>query len=163
MVVVAVDEGHVRVGVAQRACRGQAAEAAADHHDPAAPAVPRQAAPAVSFAAGPQPLEQVVADPQGIGHRRKRRVHRADAREEARVDHVEVVELVRAAVGVQHGRLRVGAEAAGAGLVGHARDRDGGLQVGVTREEMVRVHPGVSQQLLELVVQPLAASWFVCL
>ena len=46
-------------------------------------------------------LEEVVADPEGVGHRRQRRVHRADAREEARVDDVQVVELVGLAVGVE--------------------------------------------------------------
>ena len=64
---------------------------------------PRQAA-AVTRAAGAEPLEQVVADPQRVRHRGQRRVDRADAREDARVDDVEVVELVRSAVGVQHGR-----------------------------------------------------------
>ena len=59
-------------------------------------------------------LEQVVAHPQRVGHRRQRRVDRADAREEAGVDDVEVVDLVRAAVGVEHRRRRVEAEAAGA-------------------------------------------------
>ncbi len=40
-----------------------------------------------------QPVEQVVADPKRVGHRRQRRVDRPDAREDARVDDVEVVEL----------------------------------------------------------------------
>src|SRR5690349_23924230 len=47
-------------------------------------------------------LEQVVAHAQPVRHRRERRVHGADAREEARVDDVEVVDLVRATVDVQH-------------------------------------------------------------
>src|SRR3954469_18381784 len=51
---------------------------------------------------GAEPLEQVVADAQGVGHRRQRRVHGADAREEARVDDVEVVHLMGAAVRVHH-------------------------------------------------------------
>ena len=59
-----------------------------------------------------QPLEQVVADAQRVRHRRQRRVDRADAREDARVDDVEVVELVRLAVDVRAprspGRCRSG-------------------------------------------------------
>ena len=39
--------------------------------------------------------DEMVADPYGIGHRRERRVHGADAGEEAGVDNVEVVDLVR--------------------------------------------------------------------
>src|SRR4051794_26299573 len=35
---------------------------------------------------------EVLADPDGVGHGRERGVHGADAREEARVDDVEVVE-----------------------------------------------------------------------
>src|SRR3954462_8119746 len=48
-----------------------------------------------------QAFAQVVADPQGVGDRRERRVHRTDAGEEAGVDDVEVVHLVRPAVDVQ--------------------------------------------------------------
>src|SRR3954453_1035761 len=76
-------------------------------------------------------LEQVVADAQAVGHRRERRVHRPDAREEARVDDVEVVDLVRPAVAVEHGARRVVPEAARAGLVGDARHRDLVLEVRV--------------------------------
>ena len=50
----------------------------------------------------PQSLEEVVADPEGVGHRREGRIHRADAREDACVDDVQVVELVRLAVHVEH-------------------------------------------------------------
>src|SRR4029453_16701894 len=57
-------------------------------------------------------LEQVVANAERVGHRRQRGVHRADAREEARVDDIEVVELVRLAVGVEHRRRGIGAESA---------------------------------------------------
>src|SRR5690242_11042575 len=66
---------------------------------------------------GAEALEKVVADPQRVGHGRQGRVHGADAGEEARVDDVEVVDLVRAAVGVEHRGGRIAPEAAGAGLV----------------------------------------------
>ena len=51
-----------------------------------------------------EPLEQVVADAQRVGHRRQRRVHGARGREEAGVDDVEVVEVVGLAVDVERGR-----------------------------------------------------------
>jgi hypothetical protein len=46
-------------------------------------------------------LEQVVADPDGVGHCGEGRVDRADAGEEAGVDDVEVVKFVGPAVGVE--------------------------------------------------------------
>ena len=69
-------------------------------------------------------FEEVVADAHGVGDRGKRRIDRADAREEARVDDVQVVQVVRLAVRVEHRRLRVIAEADGAAVVGYAGDRD---------------------------------------
>src|SRR6185437_12722366 len=70
------------------------------------------------------PRQQVVADAQRVGHRRERRVHGPDTGEDARVDDVEVVELVRAAVAVDRRCGRIVAAAAGARLVRHARHRD---------------------------------------
>ena len=72
------------------------AEARQGRHRPCAERRRRLLTPA-----GPrsvQALEQVVADAQRVRHRRKRRVHSRDAREEAGVDDIEVVEFVRAAV-----------------------------------------------------------------
>ena len=48
-----------------------------------------------------QPFEQVIADAQRVGHRGQRRVHRAARGEEARVDDVQVVEVVRVAIDVE--------------------------------------------------------------
>src|SRR3954469_5715801 len=69
---------------------------------------------------GPEALQQVIADAQRVGHRRQSGVDRADAGEEARVDDVEVVALVRAAVGVEHRRRGADTEPAGSRLVGAA-------------------------------------------
>src|SRR5918996_1148941 len=55
-------------------------------------------------------VEQVVTDAEGVSHRRQGRVHRTRRGEEARVDDVEVVEVVRLAVDVQRRGLRIGAE-----------------------------------------------------
>ena len=100
-------------------------------------------------------LEQVIADPDRVRHRGERRVDRADAREEARVDHVQVVELVRAAVGVQDRGGGIGAESAGARLMGTSGHRDLVLEVGVMRQQVVVVHAEVREHLLELVEQAL--------
>ena len=114
VVVVAVDQRDAHVVVlGELAGAADAGEPAADDDD-VAPAVAVQATWAGSCrpCARAHALEEVVADAQRVRHRGQRRVHRADAREEARVDDVEVVDLVRAAVGVEHRRRRVGAEAA---------------------------------------------------
>ena len=61
----------------------------------------------------------------------ERRVHRTDTREEARVDNVEVVDLVRLAVGVQAPTAGIVAEAGGTGLVRDAGHRDAHVHVEV--------------------------------
>src|SRR5688500_6770938 len=55
-------------------------------------------------------LGEVLAHTDTVGHRREGRVHGADAREEAGVDDVEVVDLVGLAVRIEHGRGGVGPE-----------------------------------------------------
>src|SRR5215475_337198 len=67
-------------------------------------------------------FSEVRPDAQRVRDDRQGRVHRADRREEARVDQVQVVEFVGLAVDVEHRRLRIGAEAGGSGLVGGRRD-----------------------------------------
>ena len=94
----------------------------------------------------------MVADAQGVGHRRERRVHRADAAEKAGVDDVQVVELVGLAVRVEDRRLRIVAEAAGARLVGDAAEVDLVLHVQIARDQVV-VHVEVVEHRLELVVE----------
>ena len=96
----------------------------------------------------------MFADADGVGHRGERRVHGADAREEAGVDDVEVVELVGLAVGVENRGGRVGAEPARARLVGDAGDGDVHVHVEVLVEHVVLGHADVVEQLLQLVVQP---------
>src|SRR6516164_7846439 len=105
--------------------------------------------------AGAESLEEVIADPERVGHRGQRRVDRPDAREEARVDHVQVVELVGPAVRVQDGTVAVGAEPARPSLVRAPGDRDLVLEIGVVGEEVIAVHPKVGEHLLQLVKQAL--------
>ena len=91
--------------------------------------------PRLSPARHPQALAQVVPDAERVRHRGQPGVHRADAGEEAGVDDVEVVELVRLAVHVEHRRLGIGAEATGAGLVRRPRrppSRSSGRGCGAT-------------------------------
>ena len=76
----------------------------------------------------------MVADAQRVRHRRQRRVHRARRREEARVDDVEVVEVVGLAVRrraptsrdrCRSGPCRTGARRRRAGCAGRATDQLG--------------------------------------
>ena len=104
VVVVAVDQRDADVVVpGQPPGAPDAREAAADDDDVqlALGAVIRHARRSAVSSGTPMRSQQVVADAQRVGHRGQRRVHRADAREEARVDDVEVVDLVGAAVGVR--------------------------------------------------------------
>ena len=48
-----------------------------------------------------EPLAQVVADAQRVRHDRQRRIHRAGRGKEARVDDIQVVQVVRFAVPIQ--------------------------------------------------------------
>src|SRR5215471_9555013 len=86
-----------------------------------------------------QSVQEVIAHTDRIGDRGERGVYRADADKEARVHHVEIVELVRLAVRVQDGALGIRAEAARSGLMRAAGDWDIGLHVEVARNEMARM------------------------
>src|SRR6187200_1426986 len=90
-----------------------------------------------------EPLREVLADTDGVGHRRQRRVHRADAREEAGVDDVQVVELVRLAVDVEDRGLRVRAEPTRPSLVGDAGGGDVHVHVEVLVEHVMVGHSDV--------------------
>src|SRR5215470_5163125 len=71
-----------------------------------------------------QPRDKVIADAERVGHDRKRGVDGRARREERRVDDVEVVDLVRAAVHVKRRRGRIDAEARGTVLMGDTGERD---------------------------------------
>jgi hypothetical protein len=55
----------------------------------------------------------VIADAQGIGRDRERRIDGAARWEEARIDHVKIVDLMSLAVAVERGGLRVVARSDG--------------------------------------------------
>ena len=88
--------------------------------------------------------EQVIADAQRVGHDRQRRVHGAARREEAAIDDVEVVHVVRLASRVERRRLRVAPEADRAVLVRDAGQRDALADEQAAREQalvaLVTVH-----------------------
>ena len=71
-----------------------------------------------------EPFEQMIADPQSVGHCGQSWIHRTDAREKTRVHDVKVVEFVRLAIYIEHRALRVLAKAAGAGLMRDAANPD---------------------------------------
>src|SRR3984957_6904882 len=91
-----------------------------------------------------------VADPDGVRHRGEGRVDRADAREDAGVGHVEVVDLVRPAVGVERRRGRVGTDPDGPGLMRAAGDRDVRLHVHAPVGQVALVHVERAEHGLEL-------------
>src|SRR5690348_3768681 len=70
------------------------------------------------------PLRQVIADPQRVGHDGQSRVDRPARWEETPVNHVQVVHLVRFAVAVERGAVRIIAEPDCPILVCHARQRN---------------------------------------
>jgi hypothetical protein len=55
-------------------------------------------------------LQQVVANAQGIGHDRQRRIDRAAGREEAGINDVQIVDVVGSAIRVERRGLRVVSE-----------------------------------------------------
>src|SRR5882724_5080781 len=71
-----------------------------------------------------QPLPQAVAHAQRVRHDGQPRVHSAGGREEARVHHVQVIDVVRFAVAIQRGRLRVRPESDRPVLVRNACERN---------------------------------------
>src|SRR6185369_12471899 len=85
----------------------------------------------------PEAFEQMVADPQRVGHDRQRRVHRRARRKEAAVDDVQVVDMMRAAVGVEHRRRGVRAETQRTVLVRDARKRNPARDVRLQRYEVL--------------------------
>src|SRR5213593_3742771 len=80
-------------------------------------------------------LREMLAHAQRVGDDRQRRIHGCARGEEARVHDVEVVDLVSAAVHVQRRRRRISAEAHGAVLVRHARERNALAEEEVAAEE----------------------------
>src|SRR5438093_10736402 len=110
----------------------------------------------VIFAQSTQTLSQMISDAQGVGHDGQRRVHRPGGWEEAGIDHVQVVQVVRLAVCVQHRRLGIVSEAACAILVGHAGQRDPLAYVGI-HVQQIFCAVDVLQQALELGLKPAVA------
>ena len=102
-----------------------------------------------------QPLCNSVGHPQCIGDDGQRRVDGADRGKEAGVRDIKIVEFVRLAVEIQHGCRWIGAEAAGAGLVRGAADRDVLAQIKATLEQ-VRLRAHRLQQAFQLALQPAA-------
>jgi hypothetical protein len=76
-----------------------------------------------------QTFEQTVSDSQGVGDDSQGRVHSSEGGEERSVHDVEIINVVRAAVQVQHRSLRIRAEPAGAVLMSDSFQRNGFLQI----------------------------------
>src|SRR6185437_13623810 len=99
-----------------------------------------------------EPLLYAVGDAKRVGDDGQGRVHRADGRKKARIRQIEVVELVRLAVEIEHGGLGVGSETRGAGLMGGAAERDILSQIERALEED-GVVAGFVQNLFQLALE----------
>src|SRR5690348_547805 len=75
--------------------------------------------PRLVLAGGTEPPGDVIGDAEGVGDDGQGRVDRRAGHEEARVHHVEVVQVVHLAVQVESRGRRVGAEPDGPVLVRH--------------------------------------------
>src|SRR6516164_9215067 len=88
-----------------------------------------------------------------IGDRSQGRIHRTDTDKETRVHDIEIVELMRLAVLVQHGGLWVRAEPACPSLMSTSGDWDIGLHIDVARDQVLGMHAQMGQDRFQLIVQ----------
>ena len=82
----------------------------------------------------------MITDAQNVGNDRQRGVHRSAGNKEGPVDDVEVVDIVGAAVQIQHRCLRIRPEAAGAVLVADTLEGDALRKIELVRENMGAVN-----------------------
>ena len=75
----------------------------------------------------------MIRHPYRIGDDRQRRIHSTRGNETRRIDHIEVVKIMRPAMNVQNRSSRIGTHTAGPVLVAYAFDRNSFLEVGVER------------------------------
>mgnify|MGYP003694379707 CR=1 FL=1 len=80
-------------------------------------------------------VDQVIAHAQRIGHDRQRRIDRAAGDEEAAVDDVKIIQIVRFAVHIERARFGIAAEAHRADLMRNAGQRDSLADEQIAREE----------------------------
>ena len=88
------------------------------------------------FPSLPHPLQKMVPNAKRIGHDRERGIHRAARREEAGIDDIEIVQLMRLAIEVEHRGPRVMAKARGAVLMRDPGQRNAAGNVGLQRNEV---------------------------
>src|SRR6185437_9422459 len=99
-----------------------------------------------------QPLRYSIGDPQGVGNDGQRRVDGTDRGKEARISDIEVIQLVRLAVEVQHGGGGIGAEARRSSLMRRAAHGNVFAEVERAMEKDSVVTSAV-QNVLELALQ----------
>ena len=83
----------------------------------------------------PQPLDQMIAQPQSIGHHRQCRIDRGAGWEETGVGNVEVIHFMRPAIPVERGSLRIVAESDRTVLMRHAGERNALAHKKISREQ----------------------------
>lgn len=98
----------------------------------------------------------MIADSQGVGDDRQRRIDGRAGDEETSVDDVEVIEVMGFAVSIQYRCFGICSEAHGAVLVPDASNGNPFSEVGQVFEEAV-AHADVVQDVLKLLLQSLVA------
>src|SRR5215510_3251086 len=94
----------------------------------------------------------MVSDAQRVRHDSQGWVHCPAGREEAAVNDIKIIKLMRLTVWVQHRSLGVAAHPTGAVLVGHASEWDAPGNVGSQGHEMI-VTADVFEHVLELCLE----------
>ena len=82
-------------------------------------------------------LLEVVPHPNRIGNGGEGGIHRSDARKEAGIHDIEIVEVVGLAIDIQYRRSRIITKTASAGLMSHGGYRHGTLNINLAFNQMV--------------------------
>src|SRR6516225_8225744 len=93
-----------------------------------------------------EPFQDVIAHAERVCHDGQRRIHSSAGGEEAAVNDVQVIELVRLAVRIERRSLRIAAEPDRAVLMRYTREGDSIADEQVSRDQ-VGVHVKVLKQV----------------
>src|SRR6476659_2820471 len=93
-----------------------------------------------------------MANTQGVGHGRERRIYCADAGKETGINHVKVIQLMRFAVLIEHRAFWVRTEPACSRLMSTPGNTNLILEIEIARDQMV-VHVEVTEHRLQLLVE----------
>jgi len=109
---------------------------------------------------GAKTIQQVIPDAQGIGHNRQSGIHCAAGREEAGVNDVEVVDVMRAAVFIQNRCCGIVAKTKRSILMRNAGERNALADKEIARDQMLMT-ADVIQRAFKLGDQALVAFFVI--